>query len=404
MTKDPDASWLPIIAVFLLGCSATALVPQTVPILGKLATEFGVARDALGWVVSLPSLACALGAFAFGLVIDRMGDRVVLYAGVVVVAAGDFLVTHATSVPLLMSARIIQGLGYIALTVAGATFVLRTTEGEHRRKAMALWAAHTPAGFAAAILFVTPLARPDADWRWAFWGHAMIVLVVGLLAWSVVRSRAGGSFGRSIGMKDVLTNVRVYRIGLASLSSALLQTGLMTVIVSHLGRHYGTKPTEAALYVLIAMAANLSGAIIVVMTPVRKAPSVTLLGSAGIAAAAGLLIMLAAFHEIGATVVTLIAFAGFLGIANSLIWSFMGHGLLSPQASGALGGFITQTTFIGVLVGPPIFFALSGAGHGSYTLATMVALLLLMAIAAPIFNRRIPRTTPDAGHSVRSAA
>ena len=241
MTEDSNASWRAIIAIFLVGCCATSLVPQTVPILGRLATEFGVPRDALGWVVSLPSLACALGAFAFGLVVDRKGDRAVLYAGVVVVAAGDFLVTHGQRRYLCcLSARIIQGLGYIALTVAGATFVLRTTAGERRKKAMALWAAHTPAGFAAAILLVTPLARPDADWRWAFWGHAMMVLVVGLLAWSVIRNRAGGAFGRSIGMRDVLTNVRVYRIGAASLGSALLQTGLMTVMVSHLGHHYGT--------------------------------------------------------------------------------------------------------------------------------------------------------------------
>jgi hypothetical protein len=294
-------------------------------------------------------------------------------------------------------------LGYIALTVAGATFVLRTTVGEDRKKAMALWAAHTPAGFAAAVLFVTPLADPGADWRWAFWGHALLAVVLGLFAWAAARHRTVGAFGRSTGMRDVLTSLRVYRIGGASLGSALLQTGLMTVIVSHLGRHYGTTPREGALYVLMAMAANLGGALIVVVTPVRKAPSAALLISVAVAASAAVLVMLPAFSSVDLAVLTLVVFAGFLGVANSLIWSFTSNALSNPQASGALGGFVTQASFIGVLVGPPIFFALGRVGRAGYTLAMVLVLMMLMLVAAPILQRQPPLAAARSRPSVRDA-
>jgi MFS family permease len=320
---------------------------------------------------------------AFGVIIDRLGDRRVLFSGIIVVVIGDALVTRASSVPFLMAARTLQGLGYIALTVAGATFVLRTTMGEHRRKAMALWAAHTPAGFAAAILLVTPLAAPGADWRWAFWGHALVVAALGPVAWAITRSSVTGHFGRSKGMLAIVRSLNVYRLGAASLGSALLQTGLMTVLVSHVGRHYGTPPPQAALYVLAAMTANLLGALIVVFTPVRKTPVLTLLFTAVVAAIAAYLVVSAPFPDVHLLVTALILFTGSLGITNSLIWSFMPNILPRPEASGALGGFITQATFLGVLLGPPVFFWLANSPSSVAASVVIAFLLILMLLAIP---------------------
>lgn len=383
MTEKENASWLAIIAVFFVGCCATALVPTMVPILGRVAGEFGVERGTLGWLISLPSLACALGALAFGLVIDRLGDRTVLFAGVVIVVIGNFAVTQAASVDALLVARIVQGLGYIALTVAGATFVLRTTSGEHRRKAMALWAAHTPAGFAAAILFVTPLAVSDASWRWAFSGHAIFTAVFGIIAWLVVRGMQGGAYSRGTGIALVLSTPKAYRIGLASLGSAMLQTGLMTVITSHLTRSYGISPQEAAMFILAAMAANLAGAIVVVVTKIQTVASTALLTTAAVAAVAGAVVLLNVSPNITGAVVALVVFTGTLGVANALIWALLPSAISNPQASGAFGGFVTQTTFIGVLIGPPTFFALSSAMRPDYTIPVVVVLFVLIALAAP---------------------
>src|SRR5579871_1267687 len=108
--------WSPIMIVVLAGAIATALVPQTVPILGAIAREFHVDGAQLGWLVSFPTMICAFGALAFGIVVDRVGDVRLLLAGVVLVILGDAGVSLAPELNWLFAARLFQGFGYICIT------------------------------------------------------------------------------------------------------------------------------------------------------------------------------------------------------------------------------------------------------------------------------------------------
>ncbi len=244
--------------------------------------------------------------------------------------------------------------------------------------------AHTPAGFAGAVLLVTPLAASESSWRWAFSGHAILTAMFGIIAWLVVRGMQGGAYSRGTGIALVLSTPKAYRIGFASLGSAMLQTGLMTVITSHLTRSYGISPQEAALFILAAMSANLAGAFVVVLTRIQQVASTALLSTAAVAAVAGSCVMLNVSPGIGGAVVFLVLFTGTLGVANALIWALLPGAISNPQASGAFGGFVTQTTFIGVLIGPPTFFALSSAMRPDFTIPVVVVLFVLIALAAPV--------------------
>ena len=50
---------------------------------------------------------------------------------------------------------------------------------------MALWAAHTPVGFAAAVYSGAQLLAAGMSWRWSFAGHAAVAVVIGLAVWAV---------------------------------------------------------------------------------------------------------------------------------------------------------------------------------------------------------------------------
>jgi len=63
--------WTPIMIAVFAGSIATALVPQTVPILGAIAKEFQVNGARLGWIVSFPTLTCAVGALAGWLLLRK---------------------------------------------------------------------------------------------------------------------------------------------------------------------------------------------------------------------------------------------------------------------------------------------------------------------------------------------
>src|SRR5712672_1676357 len=98
--------WTPIMIAVLAGSIATALVPQTVPILGAIAKQFQVDGAHLGWIVSFPTLVCALGAIAFGVVVDRVGDVRLLLVGLLLVILGDMGVSLAPELHWLFAARL----------------------------------------------------------------------------------------------------------------------------------------------------------------------------------------------------------------------------------------------------------------------------------------------------------
>lgn len=164
--------WSAILLIVAFGAAATAVVPQAVPVIRDIIHRFPQGAAYAGWLISMPSAICALSALVAGLMVDRIGDRRMLLAGSAFVVAGDFGVAVAQSFSALLAWRLVEGVGYLALTVGGATMLMRTTDGARRKAALALWSAHTPIGFALALALVTPLAGTGSDsWRLAFSGH-----------------------------------------------------------------------------------------------------------------------------------------------------------------------------------------------------------------------------------------
>ncbi|NYY80228.1 hypothetical protein DMH27_04355 [Raoultella planticola] len=101
----------------------------------------------VGLVMSLPSLMVALGALLAGYTVDRIGDRVVLLIGAIIIVSGDLLVIAAPTFKLLLICRAITGVGYVLTAVAAVTLLIRITTGKQRTMAMALWSTFVPASF-----------------------------------------------------------------------------------------------------------------------------------------------------------------------------------------------------------------------------------------------------------------
>jgi predicted MFS family arabinose efflux permease len=382
MSVDTANKWIPIVVAVLAGSIATALVPQTVPILGAIAKQFQVDGAHLGWIVSFPTLVCALGAVAFGVVVDRVGDVRLLLLGLLLVILGDTGVSLAPELHWLFAARLFQGLGYVCITVAAPTFIQRITSGEARRAAMAFWAAHTPIGFAAAIFFAAQLVAAGMSWRWSFLGHAAAALLVGAAALSLRRIPSAASVSRSAGTLRVLTSARVYAVAVGALSSAMIQVGVMTLLPSLLADNLGFSGPQAALVVVAAMLTNWLGAMLVVATRLRNIPGIGLPLSAVAAAFFGFAAVYLQGPGVDVALVLgcVMLFCAAIGTANALIWSLLPAAVPSPEAAGATAGLITQGSFVGALIGPPTYFWIRHASGWSLAVLS-VALAVLMVVA-----------------------
>lgn len=382
MNSNSAKTWTLITIVFLAGSIATALVPLTVPILNPIAQEFGVDRADLGWLISFPTLVCAVGALACGFVVDRLGDVRLLFVGMFLVILGDIGVSLTPELQWLYAARLFQGFGYVCLSVAGPAFIQRTTTGDRRRAAMAFWAAHTPLGFAAAVWFGAQLVAADQSWRFSFMGHAVVAVLVGLAVLALRGARSEATAKRSAGTLQVLTSFRPYAVAIGAGATAMLQVGVMVLLPHLLAEGRGFSGPQWALVIVAAMTVNWLGAMVIVTTRVRNAPAIALPLTAACAAAFGFVIVSELTADLTTALACVMVFSAAIGAANALVWSLIQVAVPSPDAAGATAGLITQGSFLGVLVSPPTFFWLQH--EGDWLLLAGLALLLLFLMLVPL--------------------
>ena len=106
---------------------------------------FAIYAEHLAGGENLTLVGIAIGAYGltqaalqipFGWWSDRYGRKPVIYAGLVIFAAGSFVAAAATSIYVVIAGRVLQGAGAISAAVMAMAADL--TRDEHRTKAMAM--------------------------------------------------------------------------------------------------------------------------------------------------------------------------------------------------------------------------------------------------------------------------
>lgn len=136
--------------------------------------------DLYAWAFTAFALAQTFSIVAAGQFSDRIGPKLPMIIGFVVFAFGLVLAGAAGTMPLLLTARFIQGLGGGTMNLAVMVLVARVFD-ERERAAMLT-------GFSAAWMAPSFLGPPVAawltetfSWHWVFWSVLPLLLVAGML-------------------------------------------------------------------------------------------------------------------------------------------------------------------------------------------------------------------------------
>src|SRR5258708_38898188 len=114
----------------------------------------------------LTLVGLALGAYGlsqgilqipFGAASDRFGRKPVLYAGLLIFAAGSFLGATATDIWTMVAARTLQGAG--AISSVAMALAADLTREQHRTKVMAMIGSTIGLVFALSLVGAPPLYR-----------------------------------------------------------------------------------------------------------------------------------------------------------------------------------------------------------------------------------------------------
>jgi EmrB/QacA subfamily drug resistance transporter len=124
-------------------------------------------RGALTWVLNAYTISFAALLIPAGRLADRFGRRPLFMAGLTVFALSSLLVGAAPSFPIVVVARVAQGLGGALIIPASLGLLLAGTPGSARLATVAKWGSLTALGVATGPA-VGALIVDAYGWRWAF--------------------------------------------------------------------------------------------------------------------------------------------------------------------------------------------------------------------------------------------
>lgn len=168
-----------------------ATVNIALPAIGH---QFAMSTVVLNWVATSFLLAAAIFLVPMGRVADIYGRRTVFLYGISFFAAGSLLISFARSTPLLLSFRVLQGIGGAMISGTSVALLTSAFPGTERGRVLGINAAAVYLGLSLGP-FAGGLLTAALGWRSVFWvcGLLGLAAVVVALFWlKSDRAESGG--------------------------------------------------------------------------------------------------------------------------------------------------------------------------------------------------------------------
>ncbi|MEU2337396.1 MFS transporter [Streptomyces sp. NPDC013172] len=233
-------AWVPLLAVcagyFMVILDVTAL-NVAVPVIGR---ELSASLTGIQWITDGYTLVFAGFLLTGGALGDRLGNRRVFCSGVAVFTLSSAACALAASAPLLVAARLVEGLG-AALIVPGSLALLQQAypESAARSRAFGLWGSMAGVAAAAGPL-LGGLLVATLGWRWVF----LVNLPVGAACLLLTLRHVARSPRRAARALDWPAQCAV-----------VATAALLTAALNEAGRRGWSDPAVLAMAALAALAA-----------------------------------------------------------------------------------------------------------------------------------------------------
>ncbi|MBU9765087.1 MFS transporter [Mycobacterium sp. TNTM28] len=184
-----------IAGLSLVVLTVAILQTAVVPVLGVIARQLNTSSVAVSWVVTANLLAAAATTPLIGRLSDLYSKKRVLLGVLAVVLAGSVLAAVTASVPLLITARILQGASYALYPISIA--ILREELPEDRLVgAMSVLSGTLGFGGGVGLVVTGLLMSGEPGYHRVFWLTTAFTVAVIVVAIVVVPSRRVAAGGR----------------------------------------------------------------------------------------------------------------------------------------------------------------------------------------------------------------
>jgi len=340
MPTSPSSPRAAFAAIAISVASLALLQNLVIPVIPLIASDFGVTADAASWTNTAWLIAAAVATPLLGRIGDLRGRRNTFLVVIGVVVIGDIIASFASNLPVLILARVLQGVGGALFPLAFG--LLRDVMPRERLTgAIGATSAIIGIGGAAGSVLAGPLAGL-LGWHGIF-AVPFVAAVAGIVLTIVLVPRVGT---RARGRVNVL--------------SAVLLSGWLIALLVPLssGARWGwTSPLTLALFGAAVLL--MAGWVVAELRSDSPLVDLRLMAARSIwpVNAAALLIGVAAF--------------GF--------WGYLPQFLETPVSSGWGLGLTVQTAGLALL---PLLVGMSSVGFAAGAIARVVPLRVMMALGA----------------------
>ncbi|MQP74690.1 MFS transporter [Stenotrophomonas sp. MYb238] len=361
--------------------------------LQSLRADLGVDLGAVSWVLSAFALVGALTSLLIGAVSDRLQARRAVIAGLAVQAAGSALGALATGLPSLLATRALEGLGFLAVTVAAPAMVVAATTPASRKRAFAAWATFMPVGMAVVMLAAPLLGR--LGWRGLWWANAALLAgyaVVLAMGTRRLRGTAAGETARDgvlRSLRDALGSGGAWFLAGQFCAYTAVFFALFGFLPTLLGDRLDVGDAAAGMLSAIAVAAGAAGCIAcgALLTRGWRASHLLVVGFSTIALCSIGMLLLPLPGELAYALCVLFSFAG--AFIPVVIFDAAPRLAARPSLLGSVVGLATQGNNAGIVIGPAAAGAIAGTAGWSWLAVPVVAVALAAAAGAHAYRHRL---------------
>jgi MFS family permease len=393
-------SWPAVTAALFAGVAAAGYAGKLPPALPALREEFGLSLVAAGWVVSIFNTIAAAAAVAFGLGADRLGALRFAAAAVALLAAGGVAGALAPSGGWLLASRIVEGAGFLALTVSLPALIFSATAPADRRLTLGLWSSYMPFGMAITLV-AAPLALAWVGWRglWLAVVGAMLVCAGALFLQGERYVRPPSSSRTLRAIAEGLRQPGPWWAAGAMGCYTAQWTAVMVWLPTFLVQTRGVSLAAASLVTAAVVAVNVPGTLTGTWLLERHVPRGMLIGAAAVAMAVSGIGIFADAAPDWLRLGSCFAFSYLSGVTPPATFTSTQTYARSASQVASLQGLIMQVSNLGQLLGPPAVAAVVAA-TGRWADAVYVMLVAAacgLACGLAITRHERSRLAPPAG-------
>lgn len=358
--------WL-MLAVSMIGQSASSLYVNATPFLiPYLHLKQGLSLVQAGLVASSATVGMMLTLFAWGAVVDRIGERTSMSLGLAILTVGATAAAFSTSFTWLAFFMFIGGMGGASTNSASGRVVIGWFPPDRRGTAMGIRQTAQPVGVGLAALLIPNLV--DAfDLRTTMLTIAVICGLTALLTATLIVDppRPNRTEAADLGHLDnpYTRDDRLWRIHAASILLVVPQFTVWTFTLVWLIDEKGWSTLAASLLVAATQVLGAAGRIAAGTWSDRAGSRLRPMRTVAVAAAITLVAL--GVFESTPVAIGIIVLASIITVAdNGLAFTSVAE-ISGPYWSGRALGAQNTGQFLAAAAAPPVIGALiTSAGYG----------------------------------------